>query len=306
MAAESGTAPETDDAENHDNHRPVPNGWRDIGNGLLRLDPTHPSYPSAQKRHEKGTRKRLAANPKVTEMAKVLQERFLPIANTYRRIQRERNKLAATCYASDCMTYISDELIAAAESCAGPGTASVPVCRDYLAEVTVLPEIAVHLIDPLEPVFLRANASPHPDYLIVNPGDIVMRFTGATTRERGETLSGPISELQSAWGYAQADTGGRPAGPADEDQAMTIAKLHHWESWSHRKIAAFLGWLRDDEDWSDEKVRRRIEQRIRRYLRQGESLLDAEADQTGTPWRKPPRHMAPLERSRRSRGDPPM
>ncbi len=311
--SDSEMTPETHDAKDDDNDRPVPPGWRDPGTGWLRLDPEHPSYPNSQKRHEKGTRKRLKTNPKIIATIETLQERFQPIMADYLRLRRtdrchgrERPNPAALHYLSNVLPHIEDQLSAAAESCAGPNTAPLHVCLYYLIEQTLLPEIADHLTNPLEPVFLRANASPQAEYVIINPGEMVMRFTGATTRERGEALSSAITQLQTAWGYAQADTGGRPAGPVDEDQAMTVAKLHHWENWPHRKIAAFLGWLRDDEDWYDEKVQRRIEMRVRRWLRIGESLLDAETDRTGTAWRKPPRHMAPLARSRRLRGDPPM
>ncbi|MDP9473502.1 MAG: hypothetical protein M3Q71_23040 [Chloroflexota bacterium] len=300
MASESDseTAPKTDDAEGNDNYRPVPPGWLDPGNGLLRLDPEHPSYPNSQKRHEKGSRKRLKTNPKIIAAIETLQEQFQPITADYLRVRRtyrdngwERTEQATLRSLSNALPYISDELIAAAEACAGPDTAPVHVCRDYLLEQTLLPEIADRLTDPLEPVFLRANASPHAEYLIINPGEIVMRFTGATTRERGEALSGPITKLQAAWGYSHADTGGRPSwrdDPIAQEQRRTAAKLAYWADFTDQMVAEFFGWI--DASTPQEKARHQVK-KAGQYVSDGVTLLKEER---GGHWRTPenvPPHM---------------
>ncbi|MDP9354751.1 MAG: hypothetical protein M3R02_05625 [Chloroflexota bacterium] len=153
----------------------------------------------------------------------------------------------------------------------------------HLGDEALSPAEIASVVGLLEPVDLRAN--PPGSGLIhavpLRPGEIAMKFTTATQRDR-EPYDALVDKIQTSelFGYAKArDPGGRPQ--RDETfvlvaLAKVAAKLHHWPSpsWEHQQIAELFGW-----EGSAASVR----ERVRRAIRKGEELLDKELG--GPAWR---------------------
>lgn len=121
----------------------------------------------------------------------------------------------------------------------------------------------------------------------------MIKFAGITTSELIDTMPVVTEALGILRHDRYRDRGGRPRLPEGTTEGATpkmVAKLHHWERWSHRKIAAFLGWIDADDDWDDPKIQRRIDMRVRRWIRRGEPYLQEEAGPDAD-WKMPPAHI---------------
>jgi len=290
MAPEADSGPGTDDVEPP--CLPSAEGWLDLGDGFLRPDPESVLYPTPQQRHEKGTRKRLDADPRIQEEVHTLEERFRPINARILEARLASNE-SGTWDSRDFDRLWDEEMPKArallretAQRCAATKVAPGHACLNYLIEKTLDAEVADHLADRLEPVLLRANASPDDRYVVVRPGEFFMRFTNASTRERGEAIRRLITNLQAAWGYPKNE-GGQPDkrdNPGKAEQAKAAAKLHHWAGWSYDDIATFFGWT-GSQDTVRELVRRRV--------RAGEKLLGDKKGGIGPGWEvRPPERLA--------------
>ncbi len=312
MATESDSVPEHEDRQ-----APPPSdppGWRRVQPDVpvLRLDPSHPNYPRKWREDQASLERdyaRLDRDPRARAAVERLSAAWaahlpewvlLRQAAETARVYQDATAVRVTVVRYwQLVDAIGTKLYTEAQ---GMGDTHIPVNvrARYLAERTLPAAIATDFIAGGAPVDVLVNHIPERVAWPVRlqAGEILVKFVG-TSRREFDKASPFVTEALEILGHTDhRDPGGRPEGETDDELAMTIAKLRHWDRWSHRKIAAFYGWLRDDEDWADEKVRRRIEMRVRRWLRRGESLLDKKAKdekakQGSTPWRERPHHMAP-------------
>ncbi len=312
MATESDSVPEHEDRQEPPPSDPP--GWRRVQPDVpvLRLDPSHPNYPRKWREDQASLERdfaRLDRDPRAraavgrvgaTWAASLPEWLFLLQAAETAMMRQDATAMRGLDLRVRGLRDTIEMTLRTAAQEMGNTHIHVNVRARYLAERALPPTIAADFIAGGPPVDVLVNHIPERVAWTVRlqAGEILVKFVG-TSRREFDKASPFVTEALEILGHTDhRDTGGRPAGETDDELAMTIAKLRHWDRWSHRKIAAFYGWLRDDEDWADEKVRRRIEMRVRRWSRRGESLLDKKAKDEkakrgSTPWRERPHHMAP-------------
>gem|GEM_PF-5576838 len=202
------------------------------------------------------------------------------------------------------LDHISSKIRIAAEL-APAGVSPVTAIR-YIAERTVPPEIlyyVTHADETASPIDIVVNASTNKRlHVVISPGEGMIRFRKISRRDV-ERVGPFITEAtQILGGQDSAGKGGRPRsgqGAAQMETPVLAARLYHWDRWSQRRIAAFFGWLKPSDDWSNPKVRTRIEQRVRRWIRDGEKEL---TQQTGNDdWKNAPMHYQNATTEKRSR-----
>lgn len=194
----------------------------------------------------------------------------------------------------------------AAEEIVPATGASYATAIRYLAEQTLPAEMVLYVAEEApEPVKIVVNAdSKRRVVTSLSPGEVSLRFQGIARRDINRIGSFITEALEITDPTQRRHRGGRPSITDEEGPTTTpelIARLFHWEGWSHRRIAAFLGWLRPEDDWTNPQVRIRTEQRVRRWVRLGEGALrmtdnqfpddDSDADNL---WKRRP---AQLERA---------
>lgn len=274
--------------------QPLP-GWKRVeGIGgpanIFELDETRPEFPEKWRaRSEARDLKRLEQDSRVQEEIARLRAEFGKI--DWRRAAAfiERGAEIREAGGDDEIFRNSALLIEAfrvkireAVDRSRPKEVDHRVALRYFSEQLLPVEITFYVNDTLperpSPVEILVNADPDKKLLMgVLPGDIVIRARGIVRRDI-DRLGRFITEAirQQSPDDAPEGPGGRRTideRPDDAATAELIARLFHWEGWSQRRIAAFLGWMKPTDDWSDPKTRARIEQRVRRWLRAGESEL---------------------------------
>jgi hypothetical protein len=160
----------------------------------------------------------------------------------------------------------------------------------------VPPEIfhyVTHADETASPIDIVVNATTTKRlHVAISPGEGMIRFRKISRRDIEKVGAFITEATQILAGTENVGQGGRPrAGESSGQMASPVlaARLFHWEGWSQRRIAAFFGWLKPDDDWGDPRVRTRNEQRARRWIRLGEESLRREA---GTDdWKSPPAHL---------------
>ncbi len=168
-----------------------------------------------------------------------------------------------------------------AQSC-GPADIRVGTRLGFLTAAVAPDPIRDYLIDRQTlsaPVTIRANRTgrplPMPD---LAHGEIVVRFTRASRRERG-AYDTPIENMQQEMGHVERkDKGSRPSideDPAKAEQAKAAFKLA-WMGLSTTEIAAFFGW---------EGTEKANEKRVSEYVDVGIRLMST--DQRSWPAGRP-------------------
>ena len=191
--------------------------------------------------------------------------------------------------------FYSKIRLAAEEVAPGAGVSHVTAIH-YIAEQTLPPELVLYVVDEAaEPVKIIVNADPRRKLVLsLSPGEVMLRFQGIARRDINKIGRFITEALEIADPKQRRNRPGRPAITDEEGPETThemVARLHHWEGWSHRRIAAFLGWLGPNDDWADPKVRTRTEQRVRRRIRLGEGALQMglpSDDANDESWRRRP------------------
>lgn len=197
-------------------------------------------------------------------------------------------------------------------------TQDVPytVALRYLCEQTLPVDLINYVSDEVpSPIKLTVNAETGKKLLMsIQPGEAILRFRGIARRDLnriGHLITEAI-DIQSP-DRPKGGRSGRKAideSPDDMATAELVARLFHWEGWSQRRIAAFLGWMKPADDWQDPKTRARVEQRVRRWLRIGETALaitpedveDVGDDAEDADWkRRPPQLVAAVRAEDRKR-----
>jgi hypothetical protein len=166
----------------------------------------------------------------------------------------------------------------AAEETAPAAGVSYTTAIRYIAEQTLPVEFVLYVAEETpQPISITVNADPRRRLVMgLSPGEVSLRFQAIARRDLNYVGRFITEALEITDPSQRRNRGGRPSISDEEGPTTTpelVARLSHWEGWSHRRIAAFLGWLGDDDDWNDSKVRARIEQRVRRWVRLGEGAL---------------------------------
>ncbi len=289
MTAESGTA-EIDDADSLKNTHIAPEGWFASVDGISAIpDHTHPLFPDPRlEKIDPRLRAQLEDMPQLREAIAAFTQVWKSRVNELQRrldlaldseidtdMEIFREQLAAL------IDRVRQEVSDIAQRHTPPGVSAANCSRYIIAqtfsEETVIGSAIVKTAGYLQPVVLTMNISDKPWTTLVRPGEIVMKFTGASQSER--SLYDPlITKAQERFKH-QKDPGKRPSRKDDSqkaEQLRTTAKLHHWMGWSANEIAAFMGW-----EGSPETKR----ERVRRALRDGEELLTSEI---GVNWKVNP------------------
>ncbi len=301
MATESESEPEHDELPDGSGEQsiPIPAGFI-FDAGLLRPDET--ALASVLKKRQMSILKERQAKwwselERIPNLAAVLDELLAQLETqlyaqsimdaaapeatgldilTHRGLQREfESALLAAAYRLDAdhIPAIHRQLFLLSKA--------LDALAPHLGDEALSPAEIASVVGLLEPVDLRANPPGSGLFpaILLRPGEIAMRFTTATRRDRApyDTLVDKI-QTSELFGYAK-DPGGRK--PRDEDEelvalAKVAAKLHHWPSpsWEHQQIAELFGW-----EGSAASVR----ERVRRAIRKGEEILDKEMG--GPTWR---------------------
>jgi hypothetical protein len=286
-----------------------PKGWRmavSDGQPVLVLEVDHPDYPTElRERALAEDEERYGKDPEIRAAVERLKQRFAAIdeqiSARLRLILNDPRDLNAVNAAVDAAT---SELVAYAneeDARLGPTPhrrrryaylirhANEALPGDLGAQLRENGTLDVYAA----PFLLMVNLGTKSAHPQVYPGEVAVHLDRLPTRDLPK-LGRAITEAQAFAGQAdRIGKGGRPKLPDISDEAATpemVAKLRHWEGWSHRRIAAFVGWLKPDDDWRDEKVRRRVEQRVRRWVRDGEDIIRSLAGPDDD-WRKPPAHL---------------
>jgi len=296
MAAESGTTPAEEP-------QPAPpRGWRRIeASGppadIFVLDTDRPDYPEKwRSREEQRERKILDRHPAARSAALALTNHWAEKgfdsqswhhlveqnvrASEVEEFTGKRELTQLTGHLRDAIYLQTRE---AADKLAPAAGVSYVTALRYLAEHTLPAELVLYVVDEIpEPIKIAVNADPRRRLLLtLSPGETMLRFRGIARRDLNRIGVFVTEALAIADPTQRRNRGGRPA-LTDEGRAAAppelVARLSHWEGWSHRRIAAFLGWLGDNDDWADPQVRSRIEQRVRRYVRLGEGALQLQSD----------------------------
>lgn len=273
--------PEADSGSQGGGSKAVPEGWEDVGNGLLR--------PILDERTSSRLQRRLEEDEQAAKELASLKRQFDSRLNGYREHRQtweesdhkdDQAIIAMTQFMETDVSEIKDAAAKAASRCVN-AVADFYTWMTYLLTKLLGPDLAEHLMGVPQPstIFLRANASRCSVDLAVAPGDLVMKFTTASATER-ERFGPAIKLLQREWGY-QKDQGGPLPRPLDQtkgDQVRVMAKLYHWAGWTHAQIAEIFGW-RGNAKSDDEK--------IRLYIRDGEKALANETE-LGPDWQSNP------------------
>jgi hypothetical protein len=281
-----------------------PYGWARVDGlgkptNVFHLDPSRPDYPEKwRSRAEQRDRDRLSRDPGVraeVERLRVEFGRYLPAIDSEKivratEIRRHGGDANLERYAEIALEHFEMQIRHAVERSIPEGV-SPSIAFQYIGEQTL----------PIDLVFALSNELPAPLTIIVNqhtgkllmaamPGEAVIRFRGIIRRDInriGKFITEAIA-IQSP-DRDVYNQGGRRAIDEEPDSIATaelVARLFHWEGWSQRSIAAFLGWLKPTDEWDDPKTRARIEQRVRRWLRIGENELKKNAE--GESWKQRP------------------
>lgn len=310
MATGSGPGP----AEDRQHLTPPRAGWvRLPGVGepanIFKVDQNRPDYPEKwRSREEAGERRLLTRDPATQGVVNRLRAQwsslnFDQIVEAQVRgseIREHTGNDEISRMAGMLRDGFYSEIRLAAEAVAPGAGVSHTTAINYIAEQTLPAEMVLYVVaDATEPVQIVANADPRRRLvLMLSPGEVLLRFQGIARRDINRIGRFITEALEIADPKQRRNRPGRPA-ITDEDGPETthemVARLHHWEGWSHRRIAAFLGWLSPDDDWADPKVRTRTEQRVRRRIRLGEGSMQTNApddDTDAETWRRRP---PPLE-----------
>lgn len=300
----SGSDPERDNPEDEPSNRRLRHpGWKIVdgtnGGHYLVLMPSHPDFPTALRdRAAAQDAEEFGSDPRIRIALDRLSQQF---SGANEIVLEEAIRILSITRA---VNDFSSRLVAAAEREAeslGPTKASrrliVYLLRQTRSALHLSPEVAQALNDNLSaydaPFLVTVNVSERSERQRLFPGETAIHFDRLASRDLPR-LSRIVTEAQLLAGQADhAGERGRPKLPSIADEAATpeaVAKLRHWEGWSYRRIAAFFGWVGPDEDWRKERVRRRVEQKVRRWVREGEAILRAQAG-PDEDWRKRPDHV---------------
>ncbi len=199
------------------------------------------------------------------------------------------------------LDYLRVEIREAVERSTPKGVSYTSALR-YVSEQTLPIDLVFFVYDELpSPLKLIVNVQQHKKIIVsLMPGEAIIRFRGIARRDLnriGRFITEAIAILEPE-GQSHGRSGRKTIDESPDDMATAalVARLFHWENWSQRRIAAFLGWMKPTDDWQDPKTRARIEQRVRRWLRLGESALatsfkdiDApESEDDDQPWKRRP------------------
>lgn len=300
--------PESDSGqENHAGDPPASRlrhpGWKLVagtnGGHYLVLKPSHPDYPSAiRERVAAQDAEEFVSDPRIRAAIDRLATNF---SSANMVIENAAIQLLSI---DKAVRLFSAKLIEAVEAEAeklGPTKASrrliVFLLRQTHRRLSLSPEFAQRLDENLStydgPFLVAVNISDRSERPRLYPGETAIHFDRLASRDLPR-LSRIVTEAQLLAGQTDhAGERGRPKLPSIADEAATpetVAKLRHWEGWSYRRIAAFFGWVGPDEDWRKERVRRRVEQKVRRWVREGEAILRAQAG-PDRDWRERPDHV---------------
>ncbi len=302
-----------------------PEGWRRIGvfsesgpADVIEVDPTRPDFPHHWRTKEAARHAEiLATHEPVANAVRQLRE-SIPLDHwddVVRAILAHNDVNPGPVVAEgehpiQVLGVLHFALRKAAEG-ASPPEVPLETTIGYLAERVFPADVALVFAGDQPPVRIVTNADPAVQALFVlRPGETAVTFHGIARRDLNERLGRFITEaldIQSP--TYRRGKGGRQRRSANTNPGVTpelVARLFHWEEWSHRRIAAFVGWLKPTDDWDDPKVRARIEMRVRRWVRDGEpALRQAAGDPDDEAWKRRPRHLqrAIEERGRRTRVD---
>ena len=299
MAAESGTG-----SDEERRSRAAPPGWRHVEasgapGDIFVLDPERPDYPEQwRSREEQRERKTLDQHSAARSAASALKNHWAEQgfdAQSWGRLVEhnvrasEVEEFTGKSDLTQLTGHLRDAIYSrtreAAEKLAPAAGVSYVTALRYLAEHTLPAELVLYVVDEIpEPIKIAVNADPHRRLLLtLSPGETMVRFGNIARRDLNHRLGHFITEALEIADPERRRTRGKRRSLNESGSAAPpelIARLFHWEGWSHRRIAAFLGWLKPTDDWGDPRVRARIEQRVRRYVRLGEGALqlDLETD----------------------------
>jgi len=288
MATGSGPGP----VEDQQQLTPPRTGWvRLPGVGepanIFKVDQNRPDYPEKwRSREEAGERRLLARDPATRSVIDRLRaewghldfDRIVEAQVRGSEIREHTGNDDISRMAGLLRDGFYSKIRLAAEEIAPGAGVSHPTAINYIAEQTLPPELVLYVVDEAaEPVKIVVNADLRRRLVLrLSPGEVMLRFQGIARRDINRIGRFITEALEIADPKQRRNRPGRPAITDEEGPESThevVARLHHWEGWSHRRIAAFLGWLGPDDDWADPKVRTRIEQRVRRRIRLGEGSM---------------------------------
>lgn len=275
----------------------APQGWKRVDGlgdpaNVFEIDPNRPDFPEKwRSRAVLRERERLARDPLVRGEINQLRrefggkERLARITEFVVRGSEIRESVGnneISTQAGMLLDHFRVKIREAAERCIPEDVSYVTALR-YISEETLPVELVFYVYDELPtPLKLIVNMEERKRVLVsLMPGEALIRFRGIVRRDLnriGHFITEAIA-LQSP-DRSTCGTGGRRAIDEDPDNIATaelVARLFHWEGWSQRRIAAFLGWLKPTDEWDDPKTRARVEQRVRRWLRIGENELKKNA-----------------------------
>jgi hypothetical protein len=298
---------ESDSGQRNDQPRGVIRGWRHLpqpqsGTALLVLEPSHPDYPSSIREQIKARNESLfGSDPAVLAAVKKLEEQFAganqDLANLAIELAVTRDFASAEeridQFTRSFVQAISDAHRSLPPTKYGRQRFAYLMSRahDYLP-LSIRPALEDQLAPYLAPFLIAVNTGEAPTWVQLFPHETTIHLDRFATGDLPK-LGRVITEAQTlADQAARTGKAGRPKLPDISHDAATpemVAKLRHWEGWSYRRIAAFVGWLGEDEDWRNEKVRRRVEQRVRRWVREGEDDLRAQCPDRD--WKTRPAHL---------------
>jgi len=270
MASESGSEPLIE------YHRQLPDSWvaSEPDKGMARPNPAHDRYPGPHQRHETTALRRLRESNEFQKERARLLDICSPLSAKYEQLKRENTDLRhekAMLFYMERFSGIGQLAYDAAERCFNSAEVPLPIVRDQLLREVVPPEIADRFLDPLEQVFLRGNHTLVPQLVIVNPSEIIMRFSTASENERN-AFTTVIRDLQKAWDHRR-DEGGRRRledDPGTSEQMKTAAKLALWNGYPNPLIAEFFGWIEPDDT---PQQRSKQAEKAGEYVRRGTALL---------------------------------
>lgn len=259
-----------------------PPGWRvDIDDGWWEFDPDHEKYPfKPGNRSTRDDYRNLDADPTTTAQVehlrrfrKILQSvcgDFLRDFHGGRIDKAGYNGLVEKVYGGLRVSTLN-----AAARC-GTRIAPHDVVLRYLIERAGVPG-GMGLAPP-GPVQVRFNPAT---------GYFHIRFSEASTDERGKLISPLIADLQDACGYPKPRGGAntRKQNEAKKQLMRTAAKLAAWDECRHSDIAVLLGVSEDTAS---------------RYVNEGGAILDQELSKD---WRtQPPPNLTKRAHRRGARG----
>ena len=270
MAAESGPAP----GEEFDDHGAAvaPPGWMWISEDHLAPDPRHPDHPINREKRQPGVWRRLDADPEIQAFVGRLRPTATEASHAFHRVAPYAARDPRILRTADLFFSSVFESLGQASKDLGPPDVLPHTKIRYLIEKT-FPEEFV-------PDALGVSKSASVFVFIAPQSHFCMTFVGASAEER-RSYNKLIENAQRHF-ELWSNKGGRPR-RVDQLASATgvdprfVARLRLAQGRDHKEIARILAALHPNETWTlntDQSVNERID----RYVRDGDAALRVEVD----------------------------